>query len=154
MKGRKISQAEKDYLMSLTVDDFISDKYENKLNYSLIADLFGTKTTVDEQGKVKIEKPKFEPTDEFTLEPKDYPDVKEKLRTTVGQYVYNMILFRKKLYSIVGYVNKTLNSKGVSKIEEQISAELMSDKISIDDFIEYLDNFQRLSMGAHHIISS
>lgn len=154
MKGRKISQAEKDYLMSLTVDDFISDKYENKLNYSLITDLFGTKTTVDEKGKVKIEKPKFEPTDEFTLEPKEYPDVKEKLRTTVGQYVYNMILFRKKLYPIVGYVNKTLNSKGVSKIEEQISAALMSDKISIDDFIEYLDNFQRLSMGAHHIISS
>lgn len=154
MKGRKISQAEKDYLMSLTVDDFIGKQYQNVLNYSLIADLFGTKTTVDDKGKVKIEKPKFDPTDEFILEPKEYPDVKEKLRTTVGQYVYNMVLFRKKLYTIVGYVNKTLNSKGIGKVEETISSALMSDKITVDEFIEYVDNFQRLSIGAHHIIAS
>ena len=154
MKGRKISQAEKDYLMSLTVDDFIGKQYQNTLNYSLIADLFGTKTTVDDKGKVKIEKPKFDPTDEFILEPKEYPDVKEKLRTTVGQYVYNMILFRKKLYTIVGYVNRTLNSKGIAKVEEKISSALMSDKITIDEFVDYVDNFQRLSIGAHHIIAS
>ena len=77
MKGRKISQAEKDYLLSLTVDDFIGEQYRNTLNYSLITDLFGTKTTVDDKGKVKIEKPKFDPTDEFVLEPKEYPNVKE-----------------------------------------------------------------------------
>lgn len=154
MKGRKISQAEKDYLMSLTVDDFIGKQYQNVLNYSLIADLFGTKTTVDDKGKIKIEKPKFDPTDEFILEPKEYPDVKEKLRTTVGQYVYNMVLFRKKLYTIVGYVNKTLNSKGIGRVEEKISSALMSDKITVDEFIDYVDNFQRLSIGAHHIIAS
>lgn len=154
MKGRKISQAEKDYLMSLTVDDFIGEQYQNMLNYSLFTDLFGTKTTVDEKGKIKIEKPKFEPTDEFTLEPKDYPDVKEKLRTTVGQYVYNMVLFRKKLYTVVGYINKTLNAKGIGKVEEKLSSALMSDKITVDEFIEYVDNFQRLSIGAHHIIAS
>ena len=154
MKGRKISQAEKDYLLSLTVEDFIGEQYRNTLNYSLITDLFGTKTTVDDKGKVKIEKPKFDPTDEFVLEPKEYPNVKEKLRTTVGQYVYNMVLFRKKLYTVVGYVNKTLNAKGISKVDEQISSALMSDEITVEDFIEYVDNFQRLSIGAHHIIAS
>lgn len=154
MAGKKISQADKDYLLSLTVEDFVSDKYENKLNYALITDLFGTKTTVGEDGKTKLVPPKFDPTDEFTLNPNEYPDVKEKLRTTVGQYTYNMIMFRNGLYKIVGYVNKTLNSKGVNKVEEQISSALMEEKITVDEFIEYLDNFQRLSMGAHHIISS
>lgn len=154
MKIKKISQEDKEYLLSLTVEDFVSDRYDNKLNYSLITDLFGTKTAIGEDGKLKIIPPRFEPTDEFTLNPNEYPGVNDKLRTTVGQYLYNMIMFRSKLYTIVGYVNKTLNKKAVGKIEGQLSSALMMDKITVDDFIEYLDNFQRLSMGIHHIISS
>lgn len=151
MKGKIISEDDKKYILSLKYEDYFID---DGINFSLLCDLFGTKVTKDSKGKIKINKPRFDPTDEFTLLPNECDGNTEKCRTTIGQLVYNRILFGGGLYKIVGYIHRTINNKQVGKIEEQLSAALMSGKISVDEFINYLDRFQELSMGFHHVIAS
>lgn len=152
MPGRIITAEEKQYLLSLKTEDF----YNNigQINFDLLVDIFGTKTIKGANGTITLNKPKFDPTDEFTLNPGECNENKEKLRTTAGQLVYNKILFGNGLYKVVGYVNRTLNSGKVSEIERMLSAALLDEKITADDFIRYLDTFQELALGFHHVISS
>lgn len=151
MAGRMITAEEKKYLLSLSFDDFYK---KDRINFDLLIDLMGTKTIKGPNGLMTLQKPKFDPTDEFYLLPGEYHENKEKLRTTVGQYTYNMILFGDKLYNIVGYVNKTLNNKRVAEVEGILAVALQENKITSQDFIIYLDRFQELSLGFHHVIAS
>jgi hypothetical protein len=152
MPGRIITAEEKQYVLSLKPEDFIN-KF-NQVNFELLVDLFGTKTNKGPNGVMKLEKPKFDPTDEFILNPGECNENKEKMRTTVGQLVFNKLLFGEKLYKYVGYVNKTLNSDKVRDMESLLSAALVDGEITSDDYIEYLDRFQELALGFHHVISS
>ena len=145
----KINEADKKYLLSLKPEEMTDEEV-----YKLFVDLFGTKVKKDENGNVITIKPRFEPTDEFILNPGECNENKEKVRTTVGQLMFNKYMFGKGLYKIVGYVAKTLNSKAVGGIEDILSDALLSEKITTDDIIEYLDRFQNLSMGFHHVIAS
>ena len=146
----KISDADKKYLLSLKPEEMKSDIEVN----SLLIDLFGTKTKKDENGKIIFIKPRFEPTDELVLNPGECNDNKTKVRTTVGQLMFNKYIFGGGLYKVVGYIAKTLNSGGVSEVERVLSDALLSDRITVDDMIDYLDRFQNLSMGFHHVIAS
>lgn len=151
MAGRIISAEDKQYLLSLQTSDF----YVNgQLNLELMVDLFGTKTNKGANGIITLQKPRFDPTDEFMLNPGECNKNKEKVRTTVGQLVYNKLMFGDGLYKVVGYVNRTLNSKGVGQIESLLSTALLNGELTSDDFIKYLDRFQELALGFHHVISS
>ena len=152
MPGRIISAEEKQYLLSLKPEDFFNKI--GQVNFELLVDLFGTKTIKGPNGVMTLQKPKFDPTDEFTLNPGECNENKEKLRTTAGQLIYNKIMFGKGLYKVTGYVNRTLNSGRVGDIEKDMSAALLDGKITVEDFIQYLDTFQELAMGFHHVISS
>ena len=152
MPGRIISAEEKQYLLSLKPEDFFNKI--GQVNFELLVDLFGTKTIKGPNGVMTLQKPKFDPTDEFTLNPGECNENKEKLRTTAGQLVYNKIMFGEGLYKVTGYVNKTLNSDRVSDVEKVLSAALLDEKINANDFIKYLDTFQELALGFHHVISS
>lgn len=146
----KISDADKKYLLSLKPEEMESEADVN----SLFVDLFGSKTVRDENGKVTVIKPRFDPTDEFILNPGECNENEKKVRTTVGQLMYNKYMFGGGLYKIVGYVAETLNSKNVDAVEGKLSDALLSGKISSDDMIDYLDRFQNISMGFHHVIAS
>ena len=152
MAGRIISAEEKQYLLSLNNEDFFN-KYD-QIDFNLLVDLFGTKTIKGPNGTMTLQKPKFDPTDEFTLNPGECNENKEKLRTTVGQLVFNKIMFGRGLYKVVGYVNMTLNSKKVEAIEAKLSSALLQEQITTDQIIHYLDKFQELALGFHHVISS
>lgn len=151
MAGRIISQEDKQYLLSLQHKDFFKN---GTVNYDLLIDLFGSKTVKNQHGQMTISKPRFDPTDEFTLNPGECNENKDKVRTTVGQLVYNKLLFGNGLYKIVGYVNRTMNSKAVGQVEAELASALVDDEITTEDFIQYLDNFQTLSLGFHHVIAS
>ena len=146
----KISDADKKYLLSLKPEEMKSDIEVN----SLLIDLFGTKTKKDENGKIIFIKPRFEPTDELVLNPGECNGNKTKVRTTVGQLMFNKYIFGGGLYKVVGYIAKTLNSGGVSEVERVLSDALLSDRITVDDMIDYLDRFQNLSIGFQHVIAS
>lgn len=152
MPGRVISAQEKQELLAIKREEYFNDM--GQINIQQFVDLFGSKTITNPNGTQTIQKPKFEPTDEFTLKSGEYPDIKGDLRTTVGQYVYNIILFGGGLYKVVGYVNRTMNSSKVGALEAELSAALLDGRINSKDYIWYLDKFQELSLGCHHIISS
>lgn len=152
MSGRIISAEEKQYLLSLKTEDFFNNM--GQINFDLLVDIFGTKTVKGANGVMTLQKPKFDPTDEFTLNPGECNENKEKLRTTAGQLIYNKILLGRGLYKVTGYVNRTLNSGRVGEVEKLLSDALLDDKIATDDFIQYLDTFQELALGFHHVISS
>ena len=113
----KLNDNDKKYLLSLKPEEMKSDAEVN----ALLTDLFGTKTKKDENGNVIILKPRFDPTDEFILNPGECNENKEKVRTTAGQLMFNKYLFGNGLYKIVGYIARTLNSKEVGKIEDILS---------------------------------
>ena len=54
--------------------------------------------------------------------------------TTIGLYIFNLLLADDDLTRIVGYVNKTLNKKGYSKLEQKMVYALIEDEITVEQF--------------------
>lgn len=140
----KISDLDKKYLLSLTPED---------LTFSKLVELFGDK--LPENGDIgKVRRSKFETTDTFTLYPKDY-FVKEETLTTVGKFIYNKyIVERIHLQDVLGYENGEITDSYNGKIEAKLSAALMQDKISIEQFVEYIDFRDNLGMQLNSVITS
>ena len=65
MPGRIISAQEKQELLSIRREEYFNDM--GQINLQMFVDLFGTKTITNPNGTQTIQKPKFEPTDEFNL---------------------------------------------------------------------------------------
>lgn len=139
-----ISQADKEYLLSLKPED---------LKFDLLVELFGDTTSVYDNIK-SSRKSRFKTTDELILEPKDY-FVKEKTQTTVGRFIYNKyIIERVGLQDIVGYVNFPITDSGNSKIESILSLALADDKMTMEQFVEYIDMRDNLGMQLHSVITT
>lgn len=139
-----ISQADKEYLLSLKPED---------LKFDLLVELFGDTTSVCDNIK-SSRKSRFKTTDELILEPKDY-FVKEKTQTTVGRFIYNKyIIERVGLQDIIGYVNFPITDSGNSKIESILSLALADDKMTMEQFVEYIDMRDNLGMQLHSVITT
>lgn len=139
-----ISDSEKSYLLSLKPED---------LTFSKLVDLFGD--TLPENGDIKkVKKSRFSTTDAFYLLPSEY-FVKEKTLTTVGKFIYNKyIIERIGLQDAMGYENGEITDSYNNKIEARLSEALMQDKISIDQFVEYIDFRDNLGMQLNSVITS
>lgn len=139
-----ISNADKKYLLSLTPDD---------LTFSKLVELFGN--TV-KQGE-NISKPhhsKFETTDELILTPSEY-FVKNSINTTVGRFIYNKYLIERcGFQDVLGYVNDVLTDGGNKKIEGELSQALIDEKITIEQFVKYIDYRDTLGMQLHSVIAT
>ena len=57
--------------------------------------------------------------------------------TTIGLYIFNLLLSDCDMTKVVGYVNKNLNKKGYSKIEQKMVYALIEDEISVDQFKDW-----------------
>ena len=137
-----ITEAQKKYLLSLTPDD---------LTFSTLVDLFGD--TVDPKTAIK-NKPtsKFNTTDEMVLNPGEY-FVKEKTNTTVGRFIYNKyIVERIGLQDILGYVNEPLTAGAGKKNEALLAKALVEDRMTVDQFYDYVDYRDNLGMQLHPVI--
>ncbi len=137
-----ITEAQKKYLLSLTPDD---------LTFSTLVDLFGD--TVDPKTAIK-NKPtsKFNTTDEMVLNPGEY-FVKEKTNTTVGRFIYNKyIVERIGLQDILGYVNEPLTKGAGQKNEALLAKALVEDRMTVDQFYDYVDYRDNLGMQLHPVI--
>lgn len=81
----------------------------------------------------------FEPEDTFELDLYG----KEKIKTTVGRYIYNLNLNDKKenstFYRVCGYINKVVDDKYQKEIDDKMGYALTNDDISADEMIWYID---------------
>ena len=139
-----ITPKEKEFLLSLKPED---------LTFDMLVTLFGD--TVRAGDPISSEKKSmFETTDIMVLEPGEY-FVKEKTATTVGRFIYNKYLIeRVGLQPIVGYVNEPLTKGAASKMESKISKALVEDKITIDQFYDYVDYRDVFGLQLHSVIAT
>ena len=64
---------------------------------------------------------------------KEYSNSKE-FTTTIGLYIFNLLLSSVDLTHICGYINKNLNGKSYGKIEQQFVYALVEDRITVEQF--------------------
>jgi hypothetical protein len=110
---RKISDEEINYLFSLKSDN---------INKELIWTLFAYR---------KNSNPKFQPSDYFVL-PKDKLYNKEPETTTVGRYIFNLLILTDPLNKYIEYINTPMEDKAIGKLDSKIAKLLLEEKISIN----------------------
>lgn len=137
-----ISQSDKKYLLSLKPED---------LTFDCLVSLFGD--IVPENGDIKKTRPsRFSTTDELILKPSEY-FVSQDTRTTVGRFIYNKyIIERIGLQNVLGYMNETLTSGRNNKLEAQLAKALIDDKMTIDQFYDYIDLRDNFGLQLHSVI--
>jgi len=139
----KLSEANKLYLLSLNPDD---------ITFDLLLELFAHTTKKDKDNKVSVVKGRMNITDEFELKPNEYFN-KVKVRTTAGQFIYNKLIIETELSEVLGYISDPLNSKRLKELEDVLSKALLTDKITVETMVNYLNKVQWLALQFHSVIS-
>lgn len=140
--GRKLSQEDKKYLLSLKRED---------ITFSLLLSLFASRSSV-ENGKFKTIPPRMKTSDEFDLEPGEYFNT-TKITTNAGLFIYNKLIVEEKFQKVLGYINTPLNGTTVNKIEDKLSKALLNDVIDVQSMVDYLNRTQWLAMQFHSVVS-
>lgn len=123
---RTITKEEKEYLLSLKPNDITKE-----LLNSLFTNTYDVKNS-------KVNKSKFNTYDEFTLEAAEYFN-KEKVLTNCGLFIYNKFTIEPRLSHELGYCNVPLDKKGVGAITSKLDAALLEDRITTEDYIDYIN---------------
>ena len=139
----KISLEDKQFLLSLKPED---------ITYELGMQLFADHVKKID-GKIVEEKSRFEPHDTFLLRKGEYIN-KEDIVTTVGSFIFNKFIIEPRFAEHLGYNNEVINSDGLKDLEEKLSKLLLDDKITTDDFGDYLNRIQWLGMQFHEPLAA
>ena len=139
-----IKDSDKEFLLSLKPED---------LTFARLVSLFGD--TVQKGDNInKASRSRFNTTDEMTLLPSEY-FVKEKTLTTVGRFIYNKyIVERVGFQDVTGYINFPITDSANGRIEKMITDALMAEKITIDQFVKYIDCRDTLGMQLNSVITT
>ncbi|QXN67831.1 hypothetical protein FPHOBKDP_00077 [Listeria phage LPJP1] len=134
-KGKKISDARKIEILNLSENDITMEKLQELFAYT------------------KNEDAKFDPSDYFELESNIHFN-KDKITTTVGRYIFNLLIIDAKLGRYIGYINHPMDGGAISKLDKQLSTLLLEDKITVADFSNYIDKMQWLGFGITKFIAT
>lgn len=98
---------------------------------------------------------RFNTNDYFNL-PKDKFYNNETIRTTVGKYIFNLLVLSPNIIKSIGYQNIPMNKKGIGSIDEKVSNLLLEDKLKSGsiDFTDYLDKMQWLGFACAKFLNS
>lgn len=118
--------------------DFLISLDPKKIGTSVVCELFA------DFGNGR----KYNTYDLITIPPGGYGNEKKKNKnkftTTVGIYIYNKYFFEEDFLDIIGYVNHEMNKKEVNKIESRLTYALIEDRITLDQFKNYLMKTQKI----------
>lgn len=120
IQGRKLNQSEVNYILSLTIND---------INTDLLETLFANKEKTPA---------KFNPSDYFTLEKGKFKNT-ENIITTVGRYIFNIIVLDDIVGNYLSYMNVPMTQKELDKLESLMSKLLLEDKITAEQFADHID---------------
>ncbi|PTU25906.1 hypothetical protein Goe21_02840 [Bacillus phage vB_BsuM-Goe21] len=124
-KPISISEKDKDFLFSLSEEDITLEMLEK---------LFANK---------KNTKAMFKPNDIFVL-PKGRLYNDKSMTTTVGRYIFNLFMLSPKIIQLVGYQNISFDDGNIGGLENTLSEYLIEDKITVQEFADYIDKLQWL----------
>jgi len=126
-KSKNITKKEDiEYLLNLSQSDLES--------YSTFMEAFGV---------LNGKEPRFNTYDIITIPVGAYHNNKNAFTTTVGRWWWNKCFVEQDLFDILGYINKPMNKKVASDINNKISYAVMEDKISVDVLKRYLTRQQK-----------
>lgn len=138
----KLSDKDKAYLLTLRPED---------IKFSLLLSLFADKSNRTGR-KVIVVPSRMQTSDEFILEKGEYFN-KERVNTNAGLFIYNKLIVERELANVLGYVNTPINSGALGKIEKKLSDALLTDRITVEAFVNYLNRTQWLAKQFHSVIS-
>jgi|SRR5699024_8059441 len=98
-------------------------------------------------------KPLYDPSDTFRL-PKSVLYNSEEENTTVGRYIFNLVLLDDKLGNLIGYQNKVFGDDGLGDLNSELSNLLILDKINTKDMSKYIDKLQWLGFSISSFINA
>lgn len=134
IKGKKLSQPEITYLLSIKPDD---------INKDLLESFFAYKKDKD---------PRFSPQDKFIL-PKNTLYNDKDIQTNVGRYIVNLhLLAVDKLGKILGYINKPFDKGVTGWIDSTLAKCLLNDEINNSIYFEYIDRLQWIGYTINHFM--
>ena len=127
--GRKLTMDEKAELLSLERD---------KITLDLAAEYFAC--------RLGEKKPRFNTYDTFTLLEGQYYN-KEKIETTIGRYLTNLVVFPEIYLKKFGYVNEVLTKDKIDEIESKMANMILNDEMSTKTYTDYIDRAEWWGMG-------
>lgn len=128
---RELTKEEKQEILSLKRSDITSKK---------LKDLFAVRPGQDA--------PRFEPNYTFTLLANEAPFTnKETVKTTIGRYIVNLLVVPESYHKAKGYLNTVLDANAIEDFEGALGDLLLNDKITVQDYIDYLNNGEWLGMN-------
>ena len=138
--SRELTAEETKEILSYKPEDLTLDK---------LSRLLGSK---DENGKALP--PRFKPEDIMTIPAGSYEGVKSSLKTTIGRYLFNLILFKGSgTDKVVPYVNEDATGDVFKSIESKISKALLVGDISTETIEKYINVRDWLGLELHAIIT-
>jgi hypothetical protein len=133
----------KKHLNEEQVKEIFSLITEENITMDLIKDLLVTR---------RDSPAKYSPNDTFDLPAKKlYND--KAIVTTVGKYLVNQFLLMPNIIKHTGYINRTLDKGGIGFLEDSLAELLLTDKITTNDYIDYIDKAQWLGFAPSFVVS-
>ena len=142
-KNKTVTGADLEWLLSKNPEDF---------TFSTLVGMFGD--LVDDTDRKNKGIPKFNCQDKIIV-PANKNPFKKELNTTIGRYVFNMILIvRSGLIKAIPYINDVVTDKYYNKIESMVSEALLNDKIDTDIMTKWIDLRDWLGFQLHGVITT
>lgn len=138
-----LSDDKKKALLAMTPDDITAEWM-----YANIA-----KRTNNKNGKFEVIEPVYNTNDTFYLEKGEYFNT-EKVLTNVGLFIYNKLIIEGQFEDVLGYHNIPISDKVHKGIEEKLATALKYDKITPEQFANYLNRVQWLGLQFNAIIAA
>jgi hypothetical protein len=117
------------YLFSIKKDE---EDMEN-----VIYNLFNKKKVKNQDGSYSIAEPMFYPYEEIKVRKEQIENLDEDITTTVGIYLFNLLFLVYPFGNAIPYINKTINIKELSKINNILCDLLLMDKITTEQYAHY-----------------
>ena len=121
-------QEKMDYLFSLKGETIKSTD---------IFKLFNKRQIVNPDGSISLEPPLFNTYDEITVKKGQLRNVKEDTLTTVGRYIFNLVVIEYAFGDKWPFVNETIKSNQYDDLQQNLSDALLMGVITGEEFAEF-----------------
>jgi hypothetical protein len=128
----------------------ILDTPLDQMDYKFFSDLFGDKFINGKEVKSK-----YNTYDKVKLNKSMYKYVDGEIETTIGRLLYNRYLLeRTGLYSVIPYVNRPVVNKLQGKMQDEICAALLDDKVKTEQMMQYIDARDYLGLKLNALLTT
>lgn len=123
----------------------------NSIGKDMMEEMFASH--YDKGSNEQIQAP-FVPTEVITLAPGEYKWVTSNTKTTVGMLFLNRLLLEKTgVIDALGYWNTPIDKKGMGALTAEVNSLAMTDKITIDQLIAFVDMREKSGFWAASYLS-